>query len=96
MPRDKRLSLPDEPGIYRLLRSNGEVLYVGKASSLKKRVNSYFQKQRRISERTLEMLTQAQDLGIVARIGLQLATRQVLAGLTRSSPTPAFRVVPFG
>ena len=34
MPRDVRLSLPDAPGIYRMLRTDGSVLYVGKAASL--------------------------------------------------------------
>jgi hypothetical protein len=42
MPRDVRLSLPDAPGVYRLLRTSGDVLYVGKAASLRHRVNSYF------------------------------------------------------
>jgi DNA polymerase III epsilon subunit-like protein len=58
--------LPDQPGVYRLLRSNGDVLYVGKAASLKKRVSSHFSKQRGATERALEMLTQANDVEFTA------------------------------
>ena len=62
MPRDVRLSLPTAPGIYRMLRTDGSVLYIGKAASLHHRVNSYFRKQAGVPERLLEMLSQARAI----------------------------------
>ena len=37
-------SVPDEPGVYRFFNPENQVIYVGKARSLKNRLNSYFQK----------------------------------------------------
>ena len=36
--------LPDSPGIYMMLSRDREIIYIGKANSLKKRVTSYFRK----------------------------------------------------
>nr|WP_295901207.1 exonuclease domain-containing protein [uncultured Bdellovibrio sp.] len=64
LPKEKRLSLPKEPGIYRMMSRWGEVLYVGKATSLHDRVNSYFRGQKNRDTRKLEMLTQVWDLHV--------------------------------
>jgi DNA polymerase-3 subunit epsilon len=45
-----------------MLRTDGSVLYVGKAASLHHRVNSYFRKQNGVPERLLEMLSQARAI----------------------------------
>ena len=47
-------NIPDEPGVYRFFNEQNDVIYVGKARSLKNRLNSYFQKN--IGEKTYRMI----------------------------------------
>jgi DNA polymerase-3 subunit epsilon len=62
LPRERRRELPERPGVYRLLRAGGAVLYVGKATCLRQRVNGHFHAGAGFAERALDMLTQARDV----------------------------------
>ncbi len=55
--------MPNEPGVYRFLGEDGEVLYVGKAKSLRKRVASYLRKGGPVATgRVPEMVARARDI----------------------------------
>lgn len=87
--RQRYLSLPNEPGVYHFLRSNGDVLYVGKATSLKKRVASHFTGR---AKKALapEMLTQVNDIRVtVTASALEAA---LLENETIKSLAPPYNV----
>ena len=56
--------MPVQSGVYRMLGKKGEVLYVGKAKNLKKRVSSYTQ-QARLPQRLQRMVAQTRNMEIV-------------------------------
>ena len=60
--KEKLKAVPDRPGVYLFKDEKGTVLYVGKASSLRKRVFSYFQAGRPIPQKRAHLIRQTVDL----------------------------------
>ncbi|MCW9046343.1 MAG: excinuclease ABC subunit UvrC [Alphaproteobacteria bacterium] len=57
-------SLPNRPGVYRMMDSKGNALYVGKAKDLKKRVSSYTRPQRQVI-RILRMIARTTSMEFI-------------------------------
>ncbi len=55
-------SIPESPGVYRFRDPGGRVIYVGKAKSLRQRLNSYFADVAGLHPRTRQMVTTASSV----------------------------------
>jgi excinuclease ABC subunit C len=55
-------SIPEQPGVYRFSDPRGRVIYVGKAKSLRQRLNSYFADLSGLHPRTRQMVTTASQI----------------------------------
>ncbi|MCO1658799.1 excinuclease ABC subunit UvrC [Pseudonocardia humida] len=66
-------SIPEAPGVYRFSDPRGRVIYVGKAKSLRQRLNSYFADLSGLHPRTRQMVTTA------ARVEWTVVTTEVEA-----------------
>ena len=57
--------IPDRPGVYLYKDAKQQVIYVGKAASLKSRVRSYFQESRARDPKTDALVGQIRDLDVI-------------------------------
>ena len=58
-------TLPEKPGVYQYFNKNNEIIYIGKARNLKKRVSSYFVKQH-TSVKTAFLVARIADIKIIS------------------------------
>src|SRR5215468_4200123 len=63
--QQKIRSIPAQPGVYLYKNSEGEVIYVGKAKSLRHRVSSYFHEGRVADAKTGTLLREAVDVDYI-------------------------------
>lgn len=61
----KLARLPAKPGVYLFRDKDGQIIYIGKARSLRHRVRQYFQSSRNLNPRTLTMVAQVRDFEFV-------------------------------
>lgn len=61
--QEKIIALPLTSGVYLMKNSDGKIIYIGKAVSLRKRVQSYFRKQRPLSK-TDQLVAEIADIEI--------------------------------
>jgi excinuclease ABC subunit C len=69
-------SIPDRPGVYRFRDPTGRVIYVGKAKSLRQRLNSYFADTWTLHPRTKQMVTTAAGVDWVT-VGTEVEALQL-------------------
>ena len=62
--RQRVAQLPDQPGVYLFKDAQGQLLYVGKARSLRKRVTSYLRHQSLLPPTVARMVTHIADLEV--------------------------------
>ncbi|RMG45220.1 MAG: excinuclease ABC subunit UvrC [Acidobacteria bacterium] len=63
--REQLDALPKEPGCYRFRGAQGEVIYVGKARSLRSRVRSYFQPGAQHPPKVAAMVAEARSVDVI-------------------------------
>lgn len=62
---EKLSAAPDSPGVYLMKDEKGEIIYVGKAKSLKKRLSSYFLKTDAPDLKTGIMVSKVRDFDVI-------------------------------
>ena len=64
-PSEKVKSFPQSPGVYLMKDAMGNVIYVGKAKSLRSRASHYFTKEAAETHRTAELVRHIADIDFI-------------------------------
>jgi excinuclease ABC subunit C len=85
--REQLRTLPRGPGVYLFRDAGDEVLYVGKAKSLRQRVRSYFQPGAQHAPRTVNLVAEVADLETIV-VGTEMEALMLEANLIKKERPP--------
>ena len=85
--REKLDELPDRPGVYLYRNAARELLYVGKAKSLRQRVRSYFQPGAQHAPRTVNLVAEIADLETIV-VDTEMEALMLEANLIKKERPP--------
>jgi excinuclease ABC subunit C len=85
--REKLEALPDRPGVYLYRNAAGEILYVGKAKSLRARVRSYFQPGAQHAPRTVNLVAEIKDVETIV-VATEMEALMLEANLIKKERPP--------
>jgi excinuclease ABC subunit C len=85
--REKVDALPERPGVYLYRNAQGELLYVGKAKSLRQRVRSYFQQGAQHAPRTVSLVAEIADLETIV-VDTEMEALMLEANLIKKERPP--------
>ena len=89
--KNKLSNLPKDPGIYRFFNKNGQIIYIGKAKSLKSRVCSYFHKGSELSPAKQQMVAEIADFDYIV-VNTETEALLLEAGLIKKHQ-PEYNIV---
>jgi DNA polymerase-3 subunit epsilon len=92
VPPEVIAALPREPGVYLMRNQRGDLLYIGKAASLRNRVASYFNGGLNLNSKTAELVSHVWEIEtLVTRSSLEAAIEE--ARLIREHKPPYNRML---
>ena len=89
--REKLDNLPDRPGVYLYRNAAAQILYVGKAKSLRSRVRSYFQPGAQHAPRTANLVAEIADIEMIV-VATEMEALMLEANLIKKE-RPPFNVI---
>ena len=92
--RQKAMKLPMTPGVYIMKNSQGKIIYIGKAKSLKNRVSQYFGSNKNHSDKVKRMVSNVDNFEYILTDSEFEALVLECSLIKQHSPKYRFGIIP--